>query len=134
MKMKVVRHRCGHERKYRLNGPAHSVRRQIEHREAMPCPKCKKVQEEARFVAECKAAAMANVEMGLPELTGTAAQVSYAEKCRKDAVMYARMKPAPMAEIIEAMSRPTQARWWIDNKDLGMHEWLPVINDQFQAR
>ncbi|MGE4192242.1 MAG: hypothetical protein AB7E51_02515 [Pseudodesulfovibrio sp.] len=132
--MESVTHSCGHTRKYRLNGPAHSVQRQIEHREAMPCPKCKKAQEEARFVAECETAALANAEMGLPELTGTASQVSYAEKCRKEAVMFARMKRTPMEEIIEAMSRPTQARWWIENKDLGMHEWLPTINDQFPAR
>lgn len=132
--METVIHSCGHDRKYKLNGPAHSVQRQIEHREAMPCPKCKKAQDEARFVEECKAAAMANAEIGLPELTGTAAQVSYAEKCRKDAVMFARMKSTPMAEIIEAMSRPTAAKWWIDNKDLGMCEWLPTINDQFQAK
>lgn len=134
MKMETVRHSCGHERKYRLNGPAHSVQRQIEHREAMPCPKCKKAQEEARFIAECEAAALANAEMGLPELTGTASQVSYAEKCRKEAVMFSRMKRTPMEEILEAMSRPTQARWWIENKDLRMHEWLPTINDQFPAR
>ncbi|WP_207261093.1 hypothetical protein [Desulfovibrio sp. Huiquan2017] len=133
--MEEVRHRYGCERKYRLYGPAHSVRRQIEHRAAMPCPKCRKAAEEALFVARCEEAALANAEMGLPELTGTAAQVAYAETIRRDGVRDAlRMVNADKEQdVIDTLSKATAAKWWLDNRELRFGAWTAKAKADFGA-
>jgi hypothetical protein len=133
--MEEVRHSCGCERKYRLYGPAHSVRRQIEHREAMPCPKCRKAAEEALFVARCEEAALANAEMGLPELTGTAAQVAYAETIRRDGVRNAlRMVNADKEQdVVDTLSMATAAKWWLDNRELRFGAWTAKAKADFGA-
>ncbi|MGE4424119.1 MAG: hypothetical protein AB7D39_17605 [Pseudodesulfovibrio sp.] len=133
--MEEVRHSCGCIRKYRLYGPAHSVKRQIEHREALPCPKCRKAAEEALFVALCEEAALANAEIGLPKLTGTAAQVAYAESIRRDGVRDAlRMVNADKEQdVIDTLSKATAARWWLDNKELRFSGWTDKAKADFGA-
>ncbi|QGY41469.1 hypothetical protein GM415_15540 [Pseudodesulfovibrio cashew] len=133
--MEKVRHSCGCTKKYRLYGPAHSVRRQIEHREAMPCPKCKRAAEEAVFIATCEESALANTEMGLPELTGTAAQVAYAESIRRDGVRDAlRMVNSDQEQdVIDTLSKATAAKWWLDNKELMFGAWTAKAKADFTA-
>jgi hypothetical protein len=116
-----------------LNGPAHTVKRQVAHREALPCSKCKKAQEEALFIEQCEADALANAEMGLPELTGTASQVAYAEKIRRRAALDTTRRAADEQECIDTLALATEAKWWIDNKEANYSEWRGLITARFGA-
>ena len=131
--MEEVRHSCGCTRKYRLDGPAHVVRRQIQHREAHPCPKCEKARKDALFAEQCEAAALANAEMGMPELTGTAAQVAYAEKIRRQAALDTTSRAADVQACIATLSLATEAKFWLDNKDANYSKWRNLITTAYSA-
>jgi len=97
------------------------------------CPECRK----ARIEAERKQAAIEAAELakekGLPELTGTPKQVSWAEQVRAEIIdrfqeylakKKARAEKLPRAKkdyeegtrFLEWISTKSQAAWWIDNQ------------------
>ena len=100
MSWQYPKHICGHNgERYQAYGKYDSRDRQLKAIEARPCPDCRKTE------AEKKA-----TESGLPLLTGSPRQISWASDIRERAL---RLLPADRAATI----RPeASARWWIDNR------------------
>lgn len=70
-----VKHICGHTREVTLFGPTRDREHKLEWMETILCPECQRAQAEQQERERTK-------EMGLPELTGTEKQVSWATTIR----------------------------------------------------
>lgn len=125
-----VTHRCGHTETVRLTGPGRQREAIIRSRAQRPCLQCLNTITAARAHAQIE-------ERDLPELTGTPAQVSWAERCRYHALLLldrvladAERKPERipvprggrlpgeddplLGELIDRLYREDRARFWIN--------------------
>jgi hypothetical protein len=118
----TVTHRCGHDHTYQLFGKGSERDRKQDWLADQLCPTCRR---EADLVAKAKqnaAAAEANASIGATPLTGTEAQVGYAENIRSQvlAVAGAAMTKAPgsLADFMQSATQwlmdQTSAQWWIE--------------------
>lgn len=100
MAWQYPKHACGHSgERYQAYGHHSGRERQLAAIEAHLCPDCRKA-----------AAEKTAQENGLPMLSGSPKQISWASDIRERAL---RLLPSERSEKL----RPeTSAKWWIDNR------------------
>ena len=122
----TVTHRCGHNHEYQLFGPNSERDRKLDWLQDQQCPTCRKITDEKRRAEVNAKAAADNLAMGCVPLTGTEAQVGYAEAIRNEVLaVFARLldgragQVLPIAQFVETTTRwlmdQTSAAWWIEN-------------------
>lgn len=134
---------CGHEEVAALFGKQEDRRWRLENVESKKlCYECWQRQLREEQEKEALEAAKAAREMDLPPLTGTEKQVAWAEVLRQQLIaafdMYLDFKhklgkgdPKLRAAIEHIKATRTEARWWIDNRELvhRRHEIKDVFED-----
>lgn len=132
----TVTHSCGHDQEHQLYGPGRDRERKLAWLETTQCSDCWREQRDTdRDEASAVAASQAEDE-GLPELSGSAKQIAWAETIRmaviKDLDAFEALvtenakkagKELPPDEwelwrrAVDEIRGETAARWWIDNRD-----------------
>ena len=101
MAWQYPKHSCGHSGdRYQAYGHHSGREKQLEAIERHACPDCRKAE------ADKKAA-----DAGLPKLSGSPKQISWASDIRERAL---RLLPA---EKTEKLRPETSAKWWIEHRD-----------------
>jgi len=119
-----IKYACGHEGREQIYGPMKN-RQWIADRKAEGlCPDCYKAELERRREEENRKAAEAAREQGLPELTGTAKQIAWAETIRQKMLgQLTKLLPKIRDEYkeiavlaVERITAQTSSSWWIDRR------------------
>lgn len=118
---------CGHQYDVQLFGKGDERHRKIEYFETGICPTCWKKQQEEKRAKESQE----NQSAGLPKLTGSPKQISWAESIRaKYNTQWQSLKinllknidKSPdlgcrILEIAESIINNSDSKFWIDNRD-----------------
>jgi hypothetical protein len=120
-------HSCGHHDRVQLYGHHTSREREIEYKEKTLCSDCWKAEQDRRNEEAAKAAEVANP--GLPALTGSPAQITWAGAIRAKAIAVVAQtigndastsKTLADTKTVEAFAKRIlkmgTARYWIDHR------------------
>jgi hypothetical protein len=108
-----VTHSCGHNVTYQLYGPEKDRQWEIKKMQGRICELCWQAAELA------KAQTIAN-DLGLPKLTGSEAQIAWAEQIRAE--IYTQFSaleetPTEVGEFMDWLFRHTESKWWIETRN-----------------
>lgn len=133
-----VRRSCGHVEECELFGKIEERKRRIARMEESPCRECVRA---SHADANAESAA-ANEAAGLPSLSGTQKQISWAESIRRDffstfdRVVEKAIAAGQPEDVRQALAKVrgrlmgiTSASWWIENRehasrDQAMTAWI----------
>lgn len=116
-------HRCGHDHEYQLLGPSSERDRKLDWLQDQLCPTCRGLADDATRQEQNTLAATANAAVGAVPLTGSEAQVGYAEAIRAQVLpLFAEamtksgdaLAPFVQAATLWLMDQ-SAADWWIEN-------------------
>ena len=120
-----ITHACGHEQAHYLTGFASQQDRKAQWLKTTKCRPC--------FVAEKKTAqadaasrdGAAIAHLDLPPLTGSERQVAWATSVRASRLAALVAEPAADGAVAWEVCAPiTDAKWWIDHRDLANSDLL----------
>ena len=133
----TITHKCGHEEVHNISGPVKDRDRKAEYLASRVCRECWLAEQNKKAEAD----ASANQAAGLPELSGSAKQISWAESIRAKVIGRlegmistgrqhlidtgadeARLAAADEAgrKGLDWLKGHTESRWWIDHRDSDM--------------
>jgi len=125
----LIKHSCGHEEEHSLFGPYKDRDRKEEWLKSRLCSECWRAEQEKQRERQNQEAAKANAEAGLPTLTGSPKQVTWAETIRAAKLAdlpslrispeKAQANPEGAAKAQAALDQfigQISAAWWIDHR------------------
>ena len=114
-----IDHSCGHHDRVQLYGKTSGREQEVERREKSLCSDCWKAEQERRNTEAAKAAEVANP--GLPTLTGSPAQITWAGAIRAKAIDVIAQAVADADQEVTAFAKrvlkQSESRYWIDRRD-----------------
>jgi hypothetical protein len=125
MEQQII-HACGHEQGHYLTGYDSQQERKAKWLKTTTCRDCFVAEKRAEEVAAAALNSAAVSHLVLPPLTGTDRQISWASTIRTKRLA-ALTNPNSDAES-NACLRVTDAKWWIDNRDLTDVDLMAAAN------
>ena len=135
---------CGHEEVVYLFGNTKERERRLEHSEPFKlCRSCAEKELIAQRERENQEAAEAAKQMQLPPLTGSTKQVPWSETLRQkmladiDKINHKYLKAdnrnnPKLLLAIDFIRSKTEARWWIDHRDLSDYELMELVAAEYE--
>ncbi len=135
----TITHKCGHEEVHNICGPLKDRDRKAEYLASRLCRECWLAEQKKK----AEASASANQAAGLPELSGSAKQISWAENIRtkiigqleemistgRQHLVATGADEARLAAADEAgkkarawLKSQSESRWWIDRRNADMRQ------------
>ena len=115
MEQRII-HACGHEQAHYLSGFESQQERKAKWLQTTTCRDCFVAEKRAEEVAAAALSSAAVSHLALPQLTGTDRQIGWASTIRTKRLA-ALTNPNSDADC-NACLRVTDAKWWIDYRDL----------------
>lgn len=130
----TVKFSCGHEGTVRLFGRSSERERKLKWLETQLCWDCQKAEQEKKYKEEAEKGKEFAEEMGLPELTGTEKQVSWALAIRKRMLIGAESykNQDDSDAFYDWLANHKEAVWWIDHQNESTH--MLVVSFQIKGR
>lgn len=132
-KFEITR-KCGHNETVAIFGKQDSRESRADWEATRLCRECYLAEQAQKREEEAKAATEHANAAGLPELAGTEKQVAWANKIRAEIMeaMAAWIREAKAdisqeavaASLVEIMSHETEARYWIENREITWRNYL----------
>ncbi|RYF21276.1 MAG: hypothetical protein EOO77_06340 [Oxalobacteraceae bacterium] len=115
MEQQII-HACGHEQTHYLTGHHSQQERKAQWLKTTTCRDCFVVEKRAEAAATAALSSAAVKHLGLPALTGTDRQISWAStiRAKRLAAITALCKVADYHACLQV----TEAKWWIDHRDI----------------
>lgn len=119
----TVKFSCGHEGTVNLYGRASDRERKLKWLETQLCWDCQKAEQEKKYKEEAEEGKEFAKEMGLPELTGTEKQISWALSIRKRILIEAESykKYNNFDAFYDWLANHKKAVFWIDHQNDSTH-------------
>jgi hypothetical protein len=133
---------CGHTTSDQLYGKYDYRYARIEAAKSQLCPNCYKTQQAERNAKAAAEAATIAQDQGLPTLTGSEKQVTWALTIRReklaelDALMTEARRVgtpdqlAPVEALATALRAKSDSRYWIDNRSYSTRTLINLLNKQ----
>jgi hypothetical protein len=115
MEQQII-HACGHEQGHYLTGYDSQQERRAKWLKTTSCRDCFVAEKRAEEAAAAALSSAAIAHLNLPLLTGTDRQISWASTIRTKRL--AALTNANSDADCSACLRVTDAKWWIDRRDL----------------
>jgi hypothetical protein len=144
-----ITHACGHQQTHQITGPdtrpwpgAMTRREYIaQQRASRPCDDCARTARNEQRTAETLAAADTARDAGFPPLTGSDKQTAWAERIRSATLNeidnalanWPQVAEPARAIMLAAISRLTDASWWIEHRSSARRSVTDTLTDDEQA-
>jgi len=125
MEQRII-HACGHEQAHHLTGFESQQERKAKWLKTTTCRDCFIAEKRAEEVAAAALSSAAVSHLVLPPLTGTDRQISWASTIRNKRL--AALTNSNSDADCNACLRVTDAKWWIDCRDLGDVDLMAAAN------
>ena len=125
MEQQII-HACGHEQGHYLTGYDSQKERKVKWLKTTSCRDCFVAKNRAEEVAAALLSSAAVSHLALPPLTGTDRQVSWASTIRTKRL--AALFNSNSDADCNACLRVTDAKWWIDCRDLTDVDLMAAAN------
>lgn len=114
-----ITHACGHEQVHYLHGFASQQDRKARWLQTTKCRTCFMADKQAEQTAAAAQDSTAIAHLDLPALNGSDRQVAWATTIRAQRLAaIIATAAADNADDLKAWCRTTDAKWWIDHRDL----------------
>ena len=139
----TIEHSCGHNQDVQLYGPTRDRDSKAEWMGSRVCPECYAANRQAERETANAAARATNQAAGLPALTGSPKQISWAESIRMPILTEARALCESMSrdpakrdahtvlryipEFANWITAQSAAHWWIDRRNLSMDSAIKML-------
>lgn len=129
----TITHTCGHQKVYQIVGAIADRDRKVAWLESQDCPECRKAAEKA--AAESAAEKSPFAEIATAELTGSEKQIAWAKDIRNKVIseLPSIIPAAIYAETNQVFASKTEAKWWIDNRNLTIKDLVRIIEPELKA-
>lgn len=125
MEQRII-HACGHEQAHHLTGFESQQERKAKWLKTTICSDCFVAEKKAEEVAAAALSSAAVSHLVLPPLTGTDRQISWASTIRNKRL--AALTNSNSDADCNACLRMTDAKWWIDCRDVGDVDLIAAAN------
>ncbi len=125
MEQRII-HACGHEQGHYLIGFDSQQERKAKWLKTTTCRDCFVAEKRAEEVAAAALSSAAVSHLVLPPLNGTDRQISWASTIRNKRL--AALTNSNSDADCNACLRITDAKWWIDSRDLGDVDLMAAAN------
>ena len=125
MEQRII-HACGHEQGHYLTGYDSQQERKAKWLKTTTCRDCFVAEKRAEQAAAAALSSVAISHLDLPLLTGTDRQISWASTIRTKRLA-ALTNPSSDADCYACL-RVTDAKWWIDCRDLTDVDLMAAAN------
>ncbi|MGC5799923.1 hypothetical protein [Sphingomonas sp. NFX23] len=125
MEQRII-HACGHEQVHYLSGFDSQQERKAKWLKTTACRACFVAEKRAEEVAAAAASSAAVSHLALPPLTGTDRQIGWASTIRTKRL--AALFNSNSDADCNACLRVTDAKWWIDCRDLTDVDLMATAN------
>lgn len=129
----TVKHTCGHERTYQIVGAIAERDRKSAWLASQDCPECRRTAEKATAQATANASPFAAI--GKADLTGSEKQVAWARDIRNKVIaeLPSIIPDAICAETNQVLASKTEAKWWIDNRNLTIKDLIRLVEPELKT-
>ncbi|MDD1449928.1 hypothetical protein NHF48_001565 [Sphingomonas sp. H160509] len=125
MEQRII-HACGHEQAHHLTGYDSQQERKAKWLKTTTCRDCFVAEKRAEEVAAAALSSAAVSHLVLPPLTGTDRQISWASTVRNK--WLAALTNSNSDADCNACLQITDAKWWIDCRDIGDVDLVAAAN------
>ena len=120
----IITHACGHGQIHHLAGYARQQEQKVKWLETTRCRECFIADKQA-VQAEASARDVAAVaHLTLPALTGSDRQIAWATSVRAARLLTILSREGDDLTLCASVSHLSDAKWWIDSRNLTNIEWL----------
>jgi len=127
-----ITHACGHEQAHHLTGFASQQERKARWLQTTKCRTCFSADKRSEQAEAAARSDVAIAHLDLPQLAGSERQVAWATTIRAGCL--AALIAAPVTDGGEqALVAVTDAKWWIDNRDLTDTDLLAKVRLHAEA-